>query len=98
MTFEFNGTRYQIGDAELHCGDTFNVRVAGRWLPVRIEMDASNAWYLIGADIGEAYKIPLLGFCVQILFCAASGAHDVGEPGNHGGHDNVSIMVLSSYL
>jgi hypothetical protein len=54
MTFEFNGTRYQIGDAELHCGDTFNVRVAGRWLPVRIEMDASNAWYLIGADIGEA--------------------------------------------
>ena len=30
----------------LHCGETFDVMVGGRWKPTRIEM-AEN-WYLVG--------------------------------------------------
>ena len=30
----------------LHCGETFDVMVGGRWRPTRIEM-AEN-WYLVG--------------------------------------------------
>ena len=30
----------------LHCGETFDVMVGGRWKPTRIEM--AEDWYLVG--------------------------------------------------
>lgn len=30
----------------LHCGECFDVKVQGRWVPVRIEME--EEWYLVG--------------------------------------------------
>lgn len=30
----------------LHCGETFDVKVSGRWVPTRIEM--GRDWYLVG--------------------------------------------------
>ena len=40
--------RYELADyyGGLHCGETFDVMVGGRWRPTRIEM-AEN-WYLVG--------------------------------------------------
>ena len=32
----------------LHCGECFDVLVGGRWKPTRIEMSASQEWYLVG--------------------------------------------------
>lgn len=39
----FNLTDYYGG---LHCGETFDVLVGGKWKPTRIEM--GNDWYLVG--------------------------------------------------
>ena len=30
----------------LHCGDCFEVKIEGIWIPVRIEME--DKWYLVG--------------------------------------------------
>lgn len=30
----------------LHCGECFDVKVQGEWIPVRIEME--DDWYLVG--------------------------------------------------
>ena len=40
--------RFDLADyyGGLHCGETFDVMVGGRWKPTRIEM-AEN-WYLVG--------------------------------------------------
>ncbi len=40
--------RFDLADyyGGLHCGETFDVMVGGRWRPTRIEM-AEN-WYLVG--------------------------------------------------
>lgn len=42
------GTRFDLADyyGGLHCGETFDVLVGGRWRSTRIEM-AEN-WYLVG--------------------------------------------------
>ena len=32
----------------LHCGECFEVKVKDTWIPVRIEMDMSDQWYLVG--------------------------------------------------
>jgi len=39
----FSLTDYYGG---LHCGETFDVLVSGKWKPTRIEM--SGDWYLVG--------------------------------------------------
>ena len=36
--------RFDLGG--LHCGETFDVMVGGRWKPTRIEYGAN--WYLVG--------------------------------------------------
>ena len=52
-TMESSG-RYDIRfDVEsyyggLHCGECFEVKVKDTWIPVRIEMDMSDQWYLVG--------------------------------------------------
>ena len=43
MDIRFGPLDYYGG---LHCGETFDVMVGGRWRPTRIEM-AEN-WYLVG--------------------------------------------------
>ena len=32
----------------LHCGDCFDVFVRGKWKPTRMEMNATQEWYLVG--------------------------------------------------
>ena len=40
--------RFDLADyyGGLHCGETFDVMVGGRWKPTRIEYGAN--WYLVG--------------------------------------------------
>ena len=40
--------RFDLADyyGGLHCGETFDVMVGGRWKPTRIEM--AEDWYLVG--------------------------------------------------
>ena len=53
--------RFDLADyyGGLHCGETFDVMVGGRWRPTRIEM-AEN-WYLVGI-----YADDLSGLRVRI--------------------------------
>lgn len=32
----------------LYCGSCFEVRVKGQWIPVRMELDLPERWYLVG--------------------------------------------------
>ena len=43
----------------LHCGDTLDVLINGKWVPARIEMAAD--WYLVGCR-----DVPLDGLRVRI--------------------------------
>ena len=45
----------------LHCGECFDVKVEGNWIPVRIEMDED--WYLVGLP-----NVKLDGLIVQISY------------------------------
>ena len=45
----------------LHCGECFDVKVEGKWIPVRIEMDED--WYLVGLP-----NVKLDGLIVQISY------------------------------
>ena len=43
----------------LHCGETLDVKINGRWVSTRIEM--GNDWYLVGVDTDD-----LVGLIVRI--------------------------------
>ena len=45
----------------LHCGECFDVKVEGKWIPVRIEMEED--WYLVGLP-----NVKLDGLIVQISY------------------------------
>ena len=45
----------------LHCGECFDVKVEGKWIPVRIEMDED--WYREGLP-----NVKLDGLIVQISY------------------------------
>lgn len=45
----------------LHCGECFDVKVEGKWISVRIEMDED--WYLVGLP-----NVKLDGLIVQISY------------------------------
>ena len=45
----------------LHCGECYDVKVEGKWIPVRIEMDED--WYLVGLP-----NVKLDGLIVQISY------------------------------
>ncbi len=53
--------RFSLNDyyGGLHCGETFDVKINGRWIPTRIEM--GNDWYLVGIDTDD-----LVGLIVRI--------------------------------
>ena len=42
--------RFDVSDyyGGLHCGDCFDVFVRGKWKPTRMEMNATQEWYLVG--------------------------------------------------
>lgn len=52
LIFDVHADRYDICFdlagyyGGLHCGETFEVMVGGRWKPTRIEM--AEDWYLVG--------------------------------------------------
>lgn len=56
MDIRFSPTDYYGG---LHCGETFEVKVNGKWIPTRIEM--GRKWYLIGVPAED-----LTGLIVRI--------------------------------
>lgn len=56
MDIRFSLNQYYGG---LHCGETFEVKINGKWVPTRIEMGKS--WYLIGIETDE-----LVGLIVRI--------------------------------
>lgn len=43
----------------LHCGESFEVEINGKWKPTRIEMAFGEGWYLVG--VPEAKKTGLSG-------------------------------------
>ena len=47
--------RFDLADyyGGLHCGETFDVMVGGRWKPTRIEMNPEQEWYLVGVRAGD---------------------------------------------
>ena len=53
--------RFSLNDyyGGLHCGETFDVKINGRWIPTRIEM--GNDRYLVGIDTDD-----LVGLIVRI--------------------------------
>lgn len=54
----FDLERYYGG---LHCGECFEVKMKGRWVPTRIEMDGERNWYLMDIPIDN-----LTGLMVRI--------------------------------
>lgn len=56
--------RFDLADyyGGLHCGETFDVMVGGRWKPTRIEYGAN--WYLVGIRADD-----LSGLRVRIKVC-----------------------------
>ena len=53
--------RFSLNDyyGGLHCGETLDVKINGRWVSTRIEM--GNDWYLVGIDTDD-----LVGLIVRI--------------------------------
>ena len=53
--------RFSLNDyyGGLHCGETLDVTINGRWVSTRIEM--GNDWYLVGIDTDD-----LVGLIVRI--------------------------------
>lgn len=43
----------------LHCGETLDVKISGKWIPTRIEM--GKDWYLVDIDVDD-----LVGLIVRI--------------------------------
>lgn len=37
----------------LHCGECFDVFVRGKWKPTRMEMNATQEWYLVGVRAND---------------------------------------------
>ena len=56
MGIRFSPNNYYGG---LHCGETLDVKINGRWVSTRIEM--GNDWYLVGVDTDD-----LVGLIVRI--------------------------------
>lgn len=56
LDIRFSVSEYYGG---LHCGETFDVRIGGKWIPTRIEM--GQEWYLVGIDVDD-----LIGLIVRI--------------------------------
>lgn len=56
LDIRFSPTEYYGG---LHCGETFEVQINGKWIPTRIEM--GKTWYLVGIQIED-----LIGLIVRI--------------------------------
>lgn len=56
MDIRFSPNGYYGG---LHCGETFDVKINGRWVSTRIEV--GNDWYLVGVDTDD-----LVGLIVRI--------------------------------
>ena len=50
LVFDENTDRFDLASyyGGLHCGECFDVLVGGMWKPSRVEMSASQKWYLVG--------------------------------------------------
>ena len=46
LTYDRDSERWCLDGQDLHCGDELEVRVAGRWLAVRVESQDRHGWVL----------------------------------------------------
>lgn len=59
LTFDETADRYDIRFdiseyyGGVHCGDCFDVFVRGKWKPTRMEMSATQEWYLVGVRAND---------------------------------------------
>lgn len=58
MDIRFGLEEYYGG---LHCGEGMKVRIDGKWISTRIEMDLNREWYLVGVVVDS-----LIGLSVKI--------------------------------
>ncbi len=45
-----------VGRRDLHCGDGTELRVSGRWVPVRVEWQDRHGWVLFTDD--DTVRLP----------------------------------------
>jgi hypothetical protein len=57
LAYDRESQRWCLGGVDLHCGDGFEVRVAGHWLPVRVEHEDLAGWVLL-ADGDRVRLLP----------------------------------------
>ena len=50
MRYDRQQQRWFVGRHDLHCGDGIEVRVGGRWVPVRVEWQDRHGWVLFTDD------------------------------------------------
>ena len=57
LRYDRETDRWTLRGRDLHCGDGLEVRVAGHWLPVRIEYGDRHGWVLL-ADSDTVRILP----------------------------------------
>ena len=58
MRYDRQEHRWCVGRRDLHCGDGIEVRVSGRWVPVRVEWQDRHGWVLFAADDDAVRLLP----------------------------------------
>ena len=83
--------RFDLADyyGGLHCGETFDVMVGGRWKPTRIEYGAN--WYLVGI---RADDLSGVGVCFYSGTRGAWGCPFCVAGGGGGGHLTRAAALL----
>jgi len=46
LSYDRAADRWVLDGRDLHCSDGFDVRIAGRWVPVRVEYQDRVGWVL----------------------------------------------------
>ena len=50
LRYDRETDRWRLDDQDLHCGDGLEVRIAGHWLPVRVEYQDRAGWVLLADE------------------------------------------------
>ena len=57
LRYDGEADRWTLAARDLHCGDGLEVRIAGHWLPVRVEHEDRAGWVLL-ADSDTVRILP----------------------------------------
>ena len=50
LAYDRESDRWTLRSVDLHCGDCLEVRIAGHWLPVRVEYQDPAGWVLLADE------------------------------------------------